>query len=178
MHDQKPGPKRKEIGRNVEVALDMLAPLLGVWKGQGKGGYPTIDEFAYSETLRFLRDPGAPYLTYEQKTDLIDPEGRPIRKSHWEAGILRPLADGSIELACVQGSGRVEILRGKFLTVESPSEGLSLQFQSELIGNDERVRSSSREWFLTGRHFKYVMKMATSSVEEPTLHVEANLFKL
>jgi hypothetical protein len=162
----------------VQVTLGILTPLLGVWTGRGKGLFPTLDAFDYFETFRVQRDPGAPFFTYEQNTELIDPQGRSIRKSHWEAGVLRPLGDGRLELACVQGSGRVEILRGMFLTKETPDETITLRFQSELIGNDERVKSTSREWVLTGNRLRYIMKMATSRVEELSLHLEANLIKL
>jgi hypothetical protein len=173
MHD----PNLTSMGAVQEI-LDILTPLLGVWTGRGKGVFPTLDAFDYFETFRVQRDPGAAYFTYEQNTELIDPEGRSIRKSHWEAGVLRPLDDGSLELACVQGSGRVEILRGEFLSKETLAETIALRFQSELIGNDERVKSTSREWSLNGNHLKYFMKMATSRVEELSLHLEANLFKL
>jgi hypothetical protein len=162
----------------VQATLGILTPLLGVWTGQGKGLFPTLDAFDYFETFRLQRDPGAPYFTYEQKTELIDPEGRSIRKSHWEAGVLRLLDDGRLELACVQGSGRVEILRGKLFMKESHPEMMVLAFQSKIIGNDKRVKSTSREWTLTQNHLKYFMKMATSRVEELSLHLEANLFKL
>jgi hypothetical protein len=170
--------QEKEMSPAVQATLEMLTPLVGVWKGRGRGGYPTIVGFDYAETFRVHHDPEAAFLTYEQNTELVDPEGRVIRKSHWEAGVLRPLEDGRIELVCVQGSGRVEVLRGHFLAEESLPEELSLRFKSELIGNDERVRSTVREWSLTGDHFKYVMEMATSEVGEPTLHLETNLFKV
>ena len=162
----------------VQATLSILTPLLGVWMGHGKGMFPTLDAFDYFETFRVQRDPGASFFTYEQNTELIDLQGRSIRKSHWEAGVLRPLDNGSLELACVQGSGRVEILRGIFLTKDTPAETITLHLQSVHIGNDERVKSTSREWSLSDNHLKYVMKMATSRVEEFSLHLEANLFKL
>jgi hypothetical protein len=159
-------------------ALEKLSPLLGVWKGRGRGSYPTIDGFDYVETLQIRRDSDAPYLTYEQSTELIGEDGNPIRKSHWEAGVLRPLDDGSFELAYVQSSGRVEVLRGELIADESLSGKLSLRFHNELIGNDSRVRSTSREWHVPGSRFQYVMSMAAISVDEPALHVEASLYKL
>jgi hypothetical protein len=159
----------------VQATLEMLIPLVGLWKGQGRGGYPTIDGFDYVETLFVRRDPEANYLTYEQNTELVGPDGHVIRKSHWEAGVLKPLVDGRIELTCVQGSGRVEVLRGHLLEQEPLKGRFSFRLQSEFIGNDEKVRSSRREWFLTGDHFKYVMEMATTEIEELTFHLENHL---
>jgi hypothetical protein len=109
---------------------------------------------------------------------LIDPDGRVIRKSHWEAGVLRLRPDRRVELACVQGSGRLELLRGHLEAKESFPDRLVLNFESEFIGNDGRVKSTSREWSLDGDHFKYVMRMATSEVGEPALHLETNLYRL
>ena len=150
---------------------------MGVWTGRGRGDFPTIDTFDYRESLTVRRDGDAPFLTYEQSTELIDPEGRSIRRSHWEAGLLRPLEDGRIEIACVQSGGRVEVLLGGLVASETLPGMLTLRFHSEHIANDERVRSSFREWSVTDTSFRYIQKMATSTVEEPTLHLQANLLK-
>ena len=161
----------------IQTTLQRLAPLIGEWIGRGRGGYPTLEGFDYTETLRVHHDPGDTYFTYEQRTELITLDGRPIRKSHWEAGVIRPREDGSVELACVQSSGRVEILRGELLEQESQDGNFSLRFQSEHIGNDERVIQSSRDWQLSGDHFEYKMSMATTKVGELTRHLAANLTK-
>lgn len=161
----------------IQIILQRLAPLVGEWIGRGRGGYPTIEGFDYAETFLVHHDPNDTYFTYEQHTELIDPDGRPIRKSHWEAGVIRPMEDGSVELACVQSGGRVEVLRGRFLEQESQAGKFSLSFQSGHIGNDERVIRSSRDWRLSGNHFEYEMSMATTKVGEQTRHLEANLTK-
>lgn len=170
-------PQGLETGMEDLTALERLTPLLGVWQGAGHGEYPTIADFDYTETIRFRREAGADYLTYEQSTELVDAQGNLIRKSHWEAGVLKRLDGGRVELACVQGGGRVEVLRGYIITDGSPPGRLSLHFRSELIGNDERVRGTSREWHLDGDQFRYVIKMAAVGVDEPILHVEASLHK-
>ena len=102
---------------------------------------------------------------------MVDAQGNLLRQSHWEAGVLKPLDDVSIELACVQSGGRVEVLRGNILTEEAHPAKLSLLFQSTLVGNDERVSSTSREWHLDGEQFRYVMKMAAVGVDEPVLNL-------
>ena len=170
-------PHREEISRVVQETLERLTPLLGVWKGRGRGDFPTIDTFDYRESLTIRRDGDAPFLTYEQSTELIDPESRSIRRSHWEAGLLRPLEDGGIEITCVQSDGRIEVLRGGEVASETLPGMLTLRFHSEHIANDERMRSSLREWSVTDTSLSYILKMATSMVEEPALHLHANLLK-
>ncbi len=178
LHGTDKAPQRQEISHSIQMTLETLAPLLGLWQGRGRGEYPTIADFDYAETFRFRREVGAAYLTYEQSTEIIDAQGNPIRKSHWEAGVLRPQDDGSIELACVQSGGRVEVLRGNMLAEETHPAKFSLRFHSALVGNDARVRSTSRKWHLDGDQFRYEMRMAAQSVDELILHVEASLHKL
>lgn len=161
----------------IQMTLQRLVPLVGEWTGRGEGNYPTIERFDYTEIFQVQHDQDTSYLTYKQITELVTSDGRPIRKSHWEAGVIRPLEDGSVELACVQGSGRVEVLRGRFLEQESQPGELSLSFQSELIGNDRRMIGSSRDWHISGNRFEYEMRMATMKVGEQKQHLKASLTK-
>jgi hypothetical protein len=170
--------KAKGMDPNIQATLDRVDSFRGDWTGRGTGGFPTIDQFEYLERLRIQRSQDAPFLTYEQSTELIDAQGRVIRSSHWEAGILRPREDGSIELACVQGSGRVEVLHGEFLDSESLPGSITLHFRSEMIGNDVRVINSSRVWKLSGDRLCYVMKMATTKVIDSRQHLEADLIRV
>lgn len=87
---------------------DAIAPvsfLLGTWKGQGRGHYPTIEDFAYEEEVTFTHS-GKPFLIYSQRTQ--SPEGMPM---HAETGYLRPV-DGRIELVLAHPFGAVEICEG------------------------------------------------------------------
>ncbi len=164
-------------GAGNQLALERLALLAGVWAGRGRGSYPTIESFEYIETFRISHEPGTAYLTYEQRTELIDADGRPIRRSHWEAGLIRPKEDGSVELVCVQSSGRVEILRGSLQDLEPPPGEFSLSFESEIIENDGRALHSSRVWRLAGNLLEYEMSMQTTNVGELTFHVGSQLAK-
>ncbi|NEE55602.1 FABP family protein, partial [Streptomyces sp. SID8455] len=62
----------------------LLAPvlgLLGAWAGNGRGGYPTLDdEFGYAQELTFSHD-GRPFLHYVSRAWLLDADGRPLRPS-------------------------------------------------------------------------------------------------
>ena len=166
------------MNQTIQETLERLFPLIGEWEGIGKGEFPTIESFTYAETFRIHRNQDATFLTYEQQTEIIDAEGNPIRKSHWESGVLRPMEDGSVELVCVQGSGRIEILRGSFLVDVPQPDRFSLSFQSKFIGNDPRVESSRREWRVDQDRFEYDMDMATTKVGESTRHLKASLAKI
>lgn len=170
-------PEGDHLQRVIQTLMDNLSPLVGTWKGQGEAVYPTINTYEYRESLSIRQDDDSPYLTYEQSTALIDGDGHRIRKSHWEAGLIRPLADGRIEIACVQSGGRVEILRGEVFTDKNSPDLLTLRLQSELVVNDDRVRSTNREWSLKDNQLSYEMNMATTMVEAPTIHLKATLAK-
>src|SRR4051812_47752883 len=89
--------------------LEPLAWLLGDWQGEGRGGYPTIDDFAYREEVSFTRvRPDKPFVLYTQRTRLL-PDDAP---SHSETGYLRPAPDGGVELLIAQPSGVVEVQEG------------------------------------------------------------------
>ena len=62
--------------------MNLLQPILGVWTGEGRGRYPTIDSFAYTERLEFKLHPEREIISYEQSATLDDGTS-----SHWEAGV-------------------------------------------------------------------------------------------
>ncbi|MGW1963830.1 FABP family protein [Streptomyces sp. NPDC001935] len=94
----------------------LLAPvigLLGTWAGQGRGGYPTLDEeFVYAQEVTFSHD-GRPFLHYEARAWLLDPDGSPLRPSARESGWWRMQADGRVEALITQPTGIAEILVGR-----------------------------------------------------------------
>lgn len=80
--------------------------LLGTWKGEGKGEYPTIESFTYVEQVTFSHV-GKPFLFYQQKT--ANPEGQPL---HAEVGYFRAPGSGAVELVIAQPTGMAEIHTG------------------------------------------------------------------
>lgn len=75
-----------------------LASLIGIWKGQGSGFFPTIKPFAYAETVEFLHA-GKPVFSYNQKTTI---GGQPM---HAENGFLRVFPDQHLEFFIAQPTG-------------------------------------------------------------------------
>ena len=43
-------------GPDLHPALLPLLPLVGTWRGTGKGGYPTIEDFDYGQQVVFAHD--------------------------------------------------------------------------------------------------------------------------
>jgi hypothetical protein len=92
----------------VHSALEDISFLVGTWRGEGKGEYPTIDPFTYGEEVRFWHD-GRPFLFYTQRT------WNPASKApmHSESGFWRPQEDGAIEVVLAHGFGVAEIQEGQ-----------------------------------------------------------------
>jgi len=85
-------------------SLGPLARLVGTWRGEGEGAYPTIETFTYGEEVVFAHD-GRPILSYRQRTWRMG-TGAPL---HVESGFLRAPVDGGAELIIAQPTGFGEI---------------------------------------------------------------------
>jgi hypothetical protein len=110
-HDLRTGP-------DLHPALLGLLPFIGVWRGRGQGGYPTIEsDFTYAQEIRFSHD-GRPFLFYESRAWLIEPDGTPIRPGAREVGWWRP-ADADdpksdeIEVLLTHPTGFLELYLGQ-----------------------------------------------------------------
>ncbi len=109
-HDLRTGP-------DLHPALLGLLPLVGVWRGRGKGGYPTVEDFDYGQEVRFSHD-GRPFLYYESRSWLLDADGGPVRPAAREVGWWRPiLADGKptdeLEVLLTHPMGILELYLGR-----------------------------------------------------------------
>lgn len=104
----------------IHPAIAHLSFLLGSWAGTGRGEYPTIDSFEYTEEVTFGHV-GKPFLAYTQRTRHAS-TGLPL---HAEAGYLRPVGADRLEFLVVQPSGIMESHEGQLdgtnMTLESVS---------------------------------------------------------
>ncbi|WOG97964.1 hypothetical protein DCAR_0417305 [Daucus carota subsp. sativus] len=152
----------------IHPAVKPLSYLLGTWRGQGQGGFPTISSFNYTEELNFSHPGNKPVIIYTQKTWKSN-SGEPM---HAESGYWRPKPDGSIEVVIAQSTGLVEVLKGTF-----DAEEKAVKLRSELVGNAAKVKEITRTFKLVDDELTYEVEMATGSVSlQP--HLKASLKKL
>lgn len=152
----------------VHPGIQGISYLLGTWKGQGEGGFPTINSFSYIEEINFSHHPSRPVVAYTQKTWKLG-SGEPM---HAESGYWRPRQDGSIELVIAQSTGLVEVLKGTYNAEEKV-----IKLQSAMVGNASKVKETTRVFEFTGGDLSYVVQMATHSVSlQP--HLRASLKKI
>lgn len=139
----------------MELAPNLIAvaDLLGTWRGDGAGEYPTIDAFTYSEEIVFT-DVGKPFLHYVQRT--TSPSGAPM---HTETGYLRVPGDGTVELVLAQPTGQTELCEG---TLTTTAETLELEFRASLqnSASAKQVTSTHRRYDLAGDRLVTTFAMA------------------
>src|SRR5205085_3544981 len=92
------------IATELNPALKPVAFLLGTWRGEGEGEYPTIKPFRYREEVRFSHN-GKAFLIYSQRTEAIDSD----QPMHAETGYLRVVGDDQVEFVIAQPIGFAEI---------------------------------------------------------------------
>ncbi|MFK4102690.1 FABP family protein [Streptomyces sp. NPDC019531] len=93
--------------------LEPVLGFLGVWRGRGRGGYPTLDgDFAYAQEVSFSHD-GRPFLRYEARAWLLDGDGAPLRPAARESGWWRIQPGGRVEALVTQPTGITEVLVGQ-----------------------------------------------------------------
>lgn len=152
----------------LHPSLGPLAGYLGVFEGDGEGGFPTSGSFRYRERVSFSQV-GTPFLRYEQRT--WHPErGTPM---HAELGYLRLPARDRAELVVAQPTGLTEIEEG------SLADGV-LTLASTLIGHTSTakpVRSLRRTFELDGDVLRYNLWMGYREVEEAH-HLAATLHRV
>jgi hypothetical protein len=152
---------------NLHPDIEALAFLLGTWRGEGRGDYPTIEPFAYTEEIE-ITHVGKPFLVYGQRTRHID-DGRPL---HAETGYWREASGGRVELVLAHPTGIAEIEEG---TVS----GTHLELATSNVAGTataKEVTALRRVIDVDGDVLRYRLDMA--AVGHPlTFHLEAELHR-
>ncbi len=148
---------------SVHPDLQALAFLVGTWSGEGRGEYPTIEPFAYRETVTFTST-GKPFLAYAQRTFAAD-DGRPL---HAEVGYLRMPRPGWVELVVAHPTGVVEVDEGAL-------SGATLRLRSRVVATTPSAKDVSaleRDLVVGPAEIRYRLAMAAVG-HDMTHHLEA-----
>lgn len=139
-----------------------LSFLLGEWRGEGAGHYPTIEPFSYVETVEFGHV-GKPFISYRQRTKRSGDHPESGLPLHAEVGYFRASGD-TVELVIAQPSGIVEVQTGQF-------EGTTIHLRTQLVGltpTAKRVDTIERRLAVVGNTLTYDLWMG--AVGEPHQH--------
>ena len=139
----------------LNPALEPVAFLLGKWRGEGEGQYPSIQPFRYREEIAFSHN-GKPFLIYNQRTEAID-SGQPM---HGEAGYLRMVGEGRVEFVIAQPIGYAEISLGRV-------DGPRIDVECTTVARTptaKPVTSISRSLWLEGDTLRYELKMGMENI--------------
>jgi hypothetical protein len=126
-----------ELPDNLHPDCAKVAWLLGTWRGNGHGDYPTSDAFQFRQEVSFTQD-GRPFLIYGSRSWIVDEAGETVRPAAIETGFLRAKADGSVEVLLSHQSGIVEIYLGEV-------EGAKLEMSTDAV-----VRTASAKEYAAG----------------------------
>ena len=149
---------------DLPEAVQPFAWLIGTWRGEGVGGYPTIDaDFRFGEEMTFAC-PGKPLLTFTSKSWAVD-DGRPLSL---QTGFWRPTSPTEVEVVLAVASGLVEVFYGQL--VDGPS-GVHVEMETDVIvhtATAKEVTKDRRMFAERGGQLMYAQDMA--AVGETRLH--------
>jgi hypothetical protein len=126
-----------ELPEDLHPDCARVAWLLGTWRGNGHGDYPTIEPFQFGQECIFTHD-GRPFFHYLSRSWIVDETGATVRNAAIETGFLRPKPDGGFEWLLTHHTGFVEIWHG---TVDGPKLEMS---------TDAVARTSSAKEYVAG----------------------------
>ena len=101
-----------ELPENLHPDCAPLAWMLGTWRGNGHGDYPTIEKFEFGQELIFTHD-GRPFFHYLSRTWIIDGDGKKVRDGALETGFVRCLPEGKVEVLLAHNTGFAEVWYGE-----------------------------------------------------------------
>lgn len=150
---------RLDDGVELHPQCRPLAPLVGVWRGEGLAQYPSLlGEFPYGQQITFAHD-GRPFLTYEARAWLLSPKGEVLRPAAREVGWWRVDEEEIIEVVLAHMFGICEIWYG----------GATTESSWELETNTVMRTDSARETTEASRLYGILEDGQLAYVEERAL---------
>ena len=126
-----------ELPDNLHPDCGPVAWMLGTWRGNGHGDYPTIEPFQFGQELIFTHD-GRPFFHYFSRSWIVDESGEFVRDSALETGFLRcrpaeTPGTAPVELVLTHSTGIVEIWYGE-------AEGGKLDITTDAVARTESAK--------------------------------------
>ena len=150
--------------------VEALAPLIGTWKGEGTGAFPTITDFVYVEEITFVST-GKPFLAYQQRT--WSPEGAPM---HVETGYLRQPKPGFLDLVVALPTGHAEILEGP-LVIDGDALAFTLEGSMLNATNAKQIVDSRRTYRMQDDAITFGYDMSYAG-HVGTRHISSVLYRV
>jgi hypothetical protein len=169
-HDLRKGP-------DLHPALLGLLPYIGLWRGRGRGGFPTVEDFDYAQEIRISHD-GRPFVHYESRAWLLDEQSQPVRPAGREVGWWRPVFDGDrptddLEVLISTPTGIVELYLGRVT-------GTQIELVTDAVlrtSTAKEVTAGHRLFGIVEGALLYAQEMA--AVGHPLLpHLSARLIRV
>ena len=154
-----------QLPENLHPDCAPVAWLLGTWRGNGHGDYPTIDSFQFGQELIFTHD-GRPFFHYMSRAWIVDDKGEKVRDAAIETGFLRPKADGAIELLLAHNTGFVEIYYGSAEIVVVSNETTNDEIGSPTV---QVIRDEQDRWIQARRIWNQHTYHVTNVREDATV---------
>jgi hypothetical protein len=177
-HEDRGGPEVPDEVADVEdapalhPALGPIGRLVGTWRGEGDGAYPTIEPFRYREEVVLAHD-GRPVLAYRQRTWRIDADV----PMHVESGYLRVPGTGPIELIIAQPTGIAEVASMEVREEDGMLVLDGARAALQRSGTAKEVVDVRRRFRLDGDTLHYDLWM-TYAGHEDTHHLRAVLHRV
>lgn len=165
------------VGPDLHPALLGLLPFIGVWRGRGGGDYPTIAPFEFAQELRISHD-GRPFLFYESRSWLIEPDGTPIRPGAREVGWWRPImrdgqATDEVEALLTLPTGIMSLFLGQI-------DGVRVELGTDAVmrtATAKEVAGERRLYGIVERALLYAQDMAAMG-QPMQSHLSAKLHRV
>lgn len=154
----------------MDELLEPFAAFVGTWRGEGVGGYPSLDgDFRYGEQI-VIADYGKPILTFSSTSWSLD-DDRPLAR---QEGFWRPTSDTDLEVVLAVASGVIEILYGRLVT--GPA-GAHIEMATDVVARTstaKEVTAEKRMYAVRADKLMYAVDMAAVG-QELAPHLSAAL---